>query len=76
MDAAEGSKKRRAKRGEAAPAADRHLSGKMVRIEDDVHAALQRLAADNDRPLTRELRRAVIAWLEAAGKWPPPGTST
>jgi predicted HicB family RNase H-like nuclease len=70
---AEDSTGRRAKRDQAA---DRHLSGKMVRLSEDLHAQMVRLAERNDRPLTREIRRVLVAALEAEGLWPPPGTST
>lgn len=50
---------------------DRHKSGRMVRLPDDVAGLMEELARENDRPLTRELRQACIAWLTAKGKWPP-----
>ena len=50
---------------------DQHRSKNMVRIPDDVFEAVRRLAEQNDRPITREIRQALIAWLEAKGCWPP-----
>ena len=50
-----------------------HRGKAMVRIPADVFDAMRRLADKNDRPLTREIRQALIAWLESKGEWPPPG---
>lgn len=53
------------------PKPDRHKGGHMVRIPDDVYEPTRELADENDRPLTREIRQALIAWLKANGKRPP-----
>ena len=51
---------------------DQHRSNHLVRIAPDVFRAMKALAEENDRPLTREIRQALIAWLEDQGRWPPP----
>jgi hypothetical protein len=55
------------------PKGDAHRSPHLVRIPVDVFEAIRRLAEKNDRPITREIRQALIAWLEAKGEWPPKG---
>jgi hypothetical protein len=65
------------KTGEPAPAPakkDQHKSSNMVRLPDDVYLAMKAEAEANDRPLTREVVRALTAYLEARGKWPPTST--
>ncbi len=52
----------------ADPKTDRHKSGTMVRVPDDVFGPIRELAEENDRPITREIRQALIAWLEAKGR--------
>jgi hypothetical protein len=44
----------------------------MVRVQDDVHELMKQLAERNSRPLSWEVRLALIAHLQAAGMWPPP----
>lgn len=46
---------------------DAHRSNCLVRLTPEHYQALQRLAASNDRPLTRELARAVEAHLRQHG---------
>lgn len=41
---------------------DQH-KGRMVRIPHDLHAQMSTLANRNDRPLTREIARALAAWI-------------
>jgi predicted transcriptional regulator len=55
---------------------DRHKSARNIRLSDDVFLAMQKLAAENDRAMTREVRQALIAWLTAKGKWPESDSST
>jgi hypothetical protein len=45
--------------------ADRHKSKRLMRLPNDLAEALERLAERNDRPVTWELRRAVVAYLRA-----------
>jgi predicted DNA-binding protein len=45
--------------------ADRHLPYKLVRMPVALYELLKKLADRNDRPVTRELRRAVEAHLRA-----------
>jgi hypothetical protein len=58
------------KPADATEKGDRHRSTKLVRIGDDVHGSLSQLAKRNDRPLTWELRRILIAALKKEGLWP------
>jgi predicted DNA-binding protein len=44
---------------------DRHLPYKLVRIQKALYDRLRELADRHDRPLTRELRRAIEAHLKA-----------
>lgn len=55
------------------PARDKHKPAHMVRLRPDLFGLLKALADEGNRPLTRELQAAVIAWLEQNGRWPPPG---
>jgi predicted transcriptional regulator len=50
---------------------DQHRSTNMVRLPDDIHRAMKGLAQANGRPLTWEVRQALMAWLQAKGQWPP-----
>lgn len=59
------------KKPSSEPSKDQHRSPHMVRLAADVYEAMKSLAAENDRPMTREIRQALIAHLEAAGHWPP-----
>jgi predicted DNA-binding protein len=52
-------------------AADRHLPFRQVRIPLALYLRLKALADRHDRAITRELRRAVEAYLDA--NEPPPG---
>ncbi len=51
---------------------DRHTSKKMFRIEDDIHRGYRILADRNDRPMSREVRAALIKHLKENGLWPLP----
>ena len=44
---------------------------KMLWIADEIHAQLKLLAEKNDRPMSREIRAAVIKHLRESGLWPP-----
>jgi len=55
---------------------DYHQAATMVRLPDDIASTLRALAERNCRPLTWELRRIIIAQLQAEGLWPPSATST
>ncbi len=57
--------------GQQSSGKDRHASRTMVRLQQDVHRQLKKLAERNSRPLTWELRLALIHHLEEAGLWPP-----
>jgi predicted transcriptional regulator len=50
--------------------ADRHRSKAMVRLDDEVHAQLKKLAERNNRPLSWEIKSILIKALERAGLWP------
>jgi predicted DNA-binding protein len=52
--------------------ADKHRSRNMVRLPDEFHEAMKALARENDRPLAREVLRALTTHLKAHGKEPPP----
>jgi hypothetical protein len=43
---------------------------KMVPLTPDVFEALRRLAEQNERPVSWELRRILVAELERLGFWP------
>lgn len=64
------------KTGKAAKGGDRHLSGAMIRLPEDVHRQLKKLAERNNRPATWELRALVIKALEEAKLWPPEDAPT
>lgn len=51
---------------------DRHSSKKMFRIEDDIHRGFKILADRNDRPMSREVRSALVKHLRDNGLWPVP----
>lgn len=51
---------------------DRHRSGQMFRQDEDVMNLMRQLAEQGNRPLSREIRAALIAWLTTKGMWPPP----
>jgi hypothetical protein len=53
------------------PAGDRHLPFRSVRIPLELYRRLQELAGHNDRPVSREIKRALEAHLQAQG--PPAG---
>jgi hypothetical protein len=55
------------KKGERSPR-------KMVQLVPEVYEALRQFAKHNQRPLSWELQRILIAELEKVGFWPPPGT--
>ena len=57
------------------PARDRHKSTKVLRIPDDIHGALARMAAANDRPIVREAIRGLIKHLREGGFWPEDATN-
>ena len=52
-------------------AGDQHKAQKMFRAEDDIHAGYKKLAEKNDRPMSREIRAALIKHLKENGMWPP-----
>jgi predicted DNA-binding protein len=45
--------------------ADRHLPYRLVRVPLELYQRLRELAGRNDRPISRELRRALEAHLKA-----------
>ena len=47
------------------PKKDRHLPYKLIRIPQELHERMQALADRMDRPLVREVRRALEAHLKA-----------
>lgn len=49
---------------------DQHRSNHLVRLSPDVFEAMKSLADENDRPMTREVRQALVAWLKSKGRWP------
>lgn len=58
---------------EAVPAkqpVDRHRSRRMIRLPDDLHDAISGLAETNGRPITMEVRRALLDWLARHGRAP------
>jgi hypothetical protein len=54
------------------PEKDRHITGTMVRLPDDLHRAVKRSAQINQRPMTWELRRLLEKVLTEEGNWPVP----
>jgi hypothetical protein len=50
---------------------DRHLSHRMLRVPEDLYLQFKKLAERNDRPMSWELRRALVELLTANGLWPP-----
>jgi predicted DNA-binding protein len=44
---------------------DRHLPHRLVRIPEELYQRLQELAERTDRPVSREVRRALEAHLKA-----------
>jgi hypothetical protein len=63
---------RKKKKEEDMPSStSRHKPRKMVPIQERLHALLKELAERNDRPMSREIRTAIISHLEKAGLWPP-----
>ena len=44
---------------------DRHLPYKLVRVPDELYRRLKALADKNDRPISRELKRALEAHLRS-----------
>ncbi len=55
------------------PQKDRHRPHRMVRLPVDVYEQLMKLAEQNDRAISRELRRIVIEELKRQSLWPPTG---
>jgi predicted DNA-binding protein len=55
------------------PRADRHLPFKQVRIPLNLYEKLRELANRNDRPVSREIKRALEAHLRANEESPPAG---
>jgi hypothetical protein len=49
---------------------------RFVRLAPDVFAAMKAVALEGNRPLTREVRQALIEYLERKGMWPPPPAVT
>lgn len=54
-------------------AADRHAPNHMIRVPADIYEALSGLAQDNDRPVSREVQRALLDWLARHGRAPVRG---
>lgn len=52
--------------------ADRHTSKKMFRVSEDIHRGFTILSERNDRPMSREVRTALIKHLREHGLWPVP----
>lgn len=52
--------------------ADQHKSGFMIRMPEEFRPVLEALQDKNDRPMTIELQRAVIAYAKAEGVACPP----
>ena len=50
---------------------DYHVSRKMVRLPPEIHRQFKILSERNDRPMSREIRTALIRHLRDAGLWPP-----
>jgi predicted transcriptional regulator len=44
---------------------DRHLPHHMVRIPEDLYEAIADIATENDRPVSWEVRRALLSHVEA-----------
>jgi predicted DNA-binding protein len=44
---------------------DRHLPYKLIRVPDELYRRLKELADKNDRPISRELKRALEAHLRS-----------
>jgi predicted HicB family RNase H-like nuclease len=59
------------KKKPAEPPKDQHKAKKMFRVDDDLHAVYKALAERNDRPMSRELRAALIKHAREQGMWPP-----
>jgi hypothetical protein len=57
--------------GKKTPEPDRHVNRKMVRLKDELHAALLKLRARTRRTVTEEVAIAVEEYLERQGLWPP-----
>ena len=64
--------KRKKKEQNVDAVGDQHAAKKMFRVEDDIHAGYKALAEKNDRPMSREVRAALIKHLKDNGLWPPP----
>jgi hypothetical protein len=56
----------------AEPSKDRHVAKNMIRVSDLIYQQLKLLASENQRPVSWEIRLALIRHLEQHGKWPPP----
>jgi hypothetical protein len=52
--------------------ADRHRARRVVRVADDVHQAMALAAEESERSIGREVRVALVEYLEARGMWPRP----
>ena len=50
---------------------DNHKPRKMFWLAREIHAQLKLLAEQNDRPMSREIRAAIINHLRENGLWPP-----
>lgn len=51
---------------------DRHADRHLVTVKGDLFRQLKKLAERDDRPLSWQLRRLLVAGLAAEGLWPPP----
>lgn len=47
---------------------DRHLPHRLLRLPAELYARLEKLAERNDRPVSREGRRAILRYLEQEEK--------
>jgi predicted DNA-binding protein len=56
--------------GKKKPNKDRHLPFKQVRVPLELYRRLQEIAERNDRPVSREIKRALEAHVRA--NQPPP----
>ena len=50
------------------PEPDRHKGGTMTRIPNVVFAPIRELARQKGRPITWEIREALLDWIAAGGK--------
>jgi hypothetical protein len=53
-------------------AGDQHRSNRLVRLPESLHEAIAGLAKEAGRPVTWEVRMALLAWLRQKGRPIPP----